>query len=603
MLRYAFLILAMLSFLVSNPIDISTKDEISLLSKSHIYIANSNEDIKSVVKKLKPLNKEHINAGITNKVVWIKFTLKNSTNKPVTKALVLSSPLLESITLYSSDLKKIEQKGMFYTPKEHSTIPYYFLITIPPKSQKSFYLKVGSIFTALDFSLHLKDPKLFLMQDRNKQAINLILIGFVLALMVYTILISIYLKDKSYFFYGLYLFALLYQQVTYLGITQIYMPSSFLPIEAKITIPKIIFLIVTSALFAMSFLDIRKFPKIDFLYKAIILISILEAIFLNPKNPISLYIVIFTGAIFITFNLIAGFIVYFSGKKEARLFIVGFSIVFISYILIIIDALGLASVMIHFPNILIWATAFEALILSLAFADRYIILQKEKELIDKKLIKEHQEREKIIKTQVTHKTLALNRAVKEKELLLKEVHHRVKNNLQIILSMIRLQSDSSKGCAKDILEKLESRINAIAKTYTNLLAKDNFKTVDMKSYIDDLIKDIVDILGNPKGVTIKTNASLELPFKKSVYIGLIINELVTNSFKHAFKDKKGVIKIDLYKKDGKNILEVFDNGKGFNSDIQKSSLGLKLIYIIVKNQLNGTITIDSNNKTHCIIRF
>jgi len=101
-----------------------------------------------------------------------------------------------------------------------------------------------------------------------------------------------------------------------------------------------------------------------------------------------------------------------------------------------------------------------------------------------------------------------------------------------------------------------------------------------------------------------TEIDLNLQLKEAVYIGIIINELVTNSFKYAFeKDKKGEIIIKLYSQNGKNILEVIDNGKGFDKNIKTKSLGLKLINILAKSQLNGKIIFDTNNKTHCKIIF
>ncbi len=594
-------ILFFINYLVANYIDVN-KDQ-SLLEHSYIYIGEKNISKKELSKKLKPSQIKHINIGVNHKYIWIKLYFTNKTKDNIKKLLVFSSPLLENITLFDSNLQIIEQNGMLHQQKSHKTIPYLFELNFKPQSKTSYYLRVSSKYTPIDFSIFLKNRDNFFRQDRYQQFTDILLIGIILAMMLYTLLVSLYLKDKSYLYYSLYLFALIYQQMTYLGITQIYFPSDFISIEAKLTINKILFLILTSALFAMNFLKTNRLPKINFFYKTIIAILILEFIILDPLKEYSLNIVILTGAIFIILNLISGIYAYYNGVKEARLFILGFGIVFFSYIMIIVDALGLVSVMIYFPNILIETTAIEALVLSLAFADRYLILQKEKENSDKLILEELKYREELITQEVIKKTKELNNSLAEKELLLQEVHHRVKNNLQIILSIIRLQTDTTKSKAlKEKLHIVENRINAIAKTYSILLSKDNFSTIDMKEYIDELIADLVFIM-DKQNIQINKEINMKLPIKESIYIGLIINELVTNSFKYAFDKNRGIIDIKLYTKNNLRFLEIRDNGKGYKIDKHYSSLGLNLVKTIVKNQLKGEITIDSSFNTVSIIKF
>jgi len=599
---YIFLIFLKV-FVYAEVIDPSLYHTNSLLPKSYIYIGKEKLNQDELKNVFKPFSKEHLNIGVSHKYVWIKLDFYNSSKKDIKKILVFSSPLLEDISLFSQDLTLLKKNGMLYQNDKHSTIAYIFELDFKPYSKSSYYLRVSSKYTPIDFSLYLKDKESFFKKDRDRQFVDILLLGCILAMMLYSLLLSGYLRDKSFFYYGLYLFALIYQQMTYLGITQIYFPSEFIKVEATYTIPKVLFLILTSALFAMHFLEYKKIKKIEVFYKSVIVVLGLEFLFLDPLKEYSLNIVILTGAIFILLNLLCGIYAYKKGVKQARLFILGFGIVFLSYIMIIIDALGLASVMVYFQNILIWATTIEALVLSLAFADRYLILENEKKEIDKKMLEELKYRKKLVLEEVEIKTRQLNGALKEKELLLQEVHHRVKNNLQIILSMIRLQSDLTPFReVKDSFHILENRINAIAKTYSVLLSKDSFDTIDMKEYIDELINDLVEVMGKDK-INFKKHIQMKLPIKKAVYIGLILNELITNSFKYAFKDDKGEIEIKLYKSDDENILEISDSGVGFDMDKKDNSLGLRLVKMIVKNQLKGSITMDTSKQTKTIIRF
>jgi len=493
---------------------------------------------------------------------------------------------------------------MLHTTNEHHTIPYFFTIQIEAKSSKSYYMQIRSIYAPINFLLTVEDKKSFFQRDKIRQATDIILVGIVLSLMLYAFFLSFYIRDKSYFYYALYLSALLYQQVSYLGLTQIYTPQLFISLDMSIILIKIVLLISSSALFAIHFLNTQKHPVIDKIYKTIIMVSLLELIILKAEDTYSLTIVIITGAIFITFNMVAGILTYLSGHKEARLFILGFSIVFITYLIMISDSLGLTSIMPYFHNALIWSTALEAFILSLAFADRYMILQKEKEKIAKDLLQESQKSHERIANEVLKKTKELNKALETKELLLREVHHRVKNNLQIILSIIRLQNDEIEDAStSEKLTNLEHRINAIAKTYTMLLITDDLGNIDMDKYINSLLEDISETYDSEKhNITIHTDITAVVPLKESVYLGLIINELVVNAYKYAFDDNKGTISITLKKIDEQYLLVIEDNGKGFI--IQKTnSLGLKLIHTLIYHQLEGTMAIDTYTHTQYMIRF
>jgi len=599
---YIFLIFLKV-FVYAEVIDPSLVKTDSLLPKSYIYIGKKKLNHDELQSVFKPYLKEYLNVGVSHKYIWIRLDFHNSSKKDIKKILVFSSPLLEDISLFSQKLTLLKKNGVMFQSDKHSTIAYIFELDFKPDSKSVYYIRVFSKYTPIDFALYLKDKESFFKKDRDRQFVDILLLGCILAMMLYSLLLSVYLKDKSFFYYGLYLFALIYQQMTYLGITQIYFSSELVKSEAVYTIPKILFLILTSALFAMHFLEYKKLKKIEIFYKSIILVLFLEFLFLDPVREYSLNIVILTGAVFILLNLLCGIYAYKKGIKQARLFIVGFGIVFLSYIMIIIDALGLASVMVYFQNILIWATAIEALVLSLAFADRYLILENEKKEIDKKMLEELKYRRKLVLEEVEMKTSQLNGALKEKELLLQEVHHRVKNNLQIILSMLRLQSDLTPSSdLKDGFLILENRINAIAKTYSVLLSKDSFDTIDMQEYIDELIDDLVEVMGKDK-ICFKKQIQMRLPIKKAVYIGLILNELITNSFKYAFKDDVGEIEIKLYTSDGENILEITDSGLGFDMDKKENSLGLKLVKMIVENQLKGSITMETSKHTKTVIRF
>jgi len=483
--------------------------------------------------------------------------------------------------------------------RDRVTLCPSFNIELKAHQSKEYYLKIKSYWTPVDFKVVVDDKKRFQKEDLQQQLVKAMLLAMIIILMIYSFILSIYAKDKSYLYYSLYLLTLVYQQGSYLGLNQLYLPLEFVNnIEIRMGNTKIALMIISSSFFSIYFLKTRELPLLDKIYKGFILIALLEITILNIPSLYNLQITILTSALLIVFNLIASILSYKHGNQQARLFILGFGIVFVSYTILISNALGLISIVQHFPNTLIWGTTIEALILSLAFVDRYKILQTQKE-------EEDRNREKIIKNEVILKTAQLNKALKIKSLLLKEVHHRVKNNLQIILSMIRLQSDKIKDRnVKEKFTNIENRINAIAKTYNMLIVEENLEDIDMEEYIEALLLDIESSMFHKgSNIHLKTEINASLPLRKAVYIGIIINELVTNSYKYAFENQEGIVSITLYKEQQTYHLIVSDNGKGFIYNEENESLGLKLIQTLILEQLKGTLKMETKGSTDYKIEF
>ena len=577
-------------------VDISSNSsEISILEHSDTYFNKSMKSLNEIEHNglFKPYSKKIINNAQSKNIVWVKFKIKNSSNKSISKTLVMHSPAFESIALFDSVDSKPKLSGFAYNI-EHSTIFYSYDIELKAHESKVLYLRLFSNYKSFLFRLTAQDYKYFRSEDIQMQAPRLMLLGLLVGLMIYSLLVSFYARDKSYFYYAMYLLFLLWHQISFLGLIEVYLPKWFVLADMRLVIPKLGFILIFSVLFAISFLKIK--PK-SFIFNVYMLfLAIAFAVIFLIKSLASVLII---GIFFVIFNFISGVIAYKNGLKQARLFILGFGVVSLAYIIVVLDSLGLTSFLTVVPNVLMWATALEVLLLNLAFVDRYQILQQEKE----QLI---QTKKDSIKREVILKTTQLNSALKEKELLLKEVHHRVKNNLQIILSIIKLQSIKIKDkSTKEMFINLENRINAISKTYNMLIVDNNIESVDMDKYTKALLQDIKGSMYsyNVGKINLVQEIDLTLPLKQAVYVGIIINELVTNAYKYAFDENGGVITIKLYKEDEKNVLILHDNGKGFDFSKKQDSLGLKLINILINEQLGGSISVISEPSVQYIITF
>jgi two-component sensor histidine kinase len=199
----------------------------------------------------------------------------------------------------------------------------------------------------------------------------------------------------------------------------------------------------------------------------------------------------------------------------------------------------------------------------------------------------------------------LNASLKEKEVLLKEIHHRVKNNMQVISSLLNLQSGRIKN--QEILEMFkesQDRIRSMSLIHERLYQSADLAKIDFSHYIQNLAKHLFQSYRiDPEAVVLKTNVKdVSLDINKAIPCGLIINELVSNSLKYAFPQvtgtdekiaKKGAIDIQLMTDDGKVTLLVKDNGVGLPIDLDietADSFGLQLVTTLVA-QLNGKIDI------------
>ncbi|NQT25857.1 PAS domain S-box protein [candidate division KSB1 bacterium] len=189
-------------------------------------------------------------------------------------------------------------------------------------------------------------------------------------------------------------------------------------------------------------------------------------------------------------------------------------------------------------------------------------------------------------TERKHAEDQLQKDLKEKEILLKEVHHRVKNNLQIISSLLNLQAHriSDPNILK-ILEQSNRRVRSMALVHEKLYQSENFATIDLKVYIEALVMELFQTYGHGNRIRMEFKIRpISLSLDQAVPCGLIINELVSNALKYAFpKNRKGMVQISLHTKKGVHEIAIRDDGIGMAKDIHTKeidTLGLKLVRIL-----------------------
>jgi PAS domain S-box-containing protein len=202
----------------------------------------------------------------------------------------------------------------------------------------------------------------------------------------------------------------------------------------------------------------------------------------------------------------------------------------------------------------------------------------------------------------------LKKSLAEKEVLLQEIHHRVKNNLAIISSLLELQKENISEDMKELLSSSQARIKSIAKVHEKLYKSTTLSDIPLDTYIEELAEEIKKAYtSKEKEIELSLDvSSINVDIDDAIPIGLILNELINNAFKHAFKDlDKGIIKISLQGTADSMELIVANNGNKLAEDFnpeESDSLGMTLIKVLIK-KINGSLEINSSKWTSFNITF
>lgn len=202
-------------------------------------------------------------------------------------------------------------------------------------------------------------------------------------------------------------------------------------------------------------------------------------------------------------------------------------------------------------------------------------------------------------------------ALAEKETLLRELYHRTKNNMQIISSMITLQNAYTNDKDTEvILKELQSKIQTMAMVHQKLYQSHNLTKIDLGDYITDLVDLLMESFSvSPDAVAPRLEMeSVPVLIDTAIPLGLVLNELVSNSFKHAFKDgRRGELRVDLSRSEAGDIELVYaDNGPGVPDGFdfrRQPTLGLETVIMITEHQLGGAVEFDGRHGLSCRIRF
>jgi len=577
-----FKILLLIYTLLSSLNAIEIKENINsqnILIQSEIYVDSAHTyDFNSIVQNNQELfkknSKDFLHLGYTDETLWIKFKLHNDTNQTIHKILEISNQMLDVITLYKQDnhgYKKIEN-GVSVEVEFKNMLHYFFTITLQSGESKEYYLELSSTSCALYLELNLLSQEEFYKKEVKHQLILALFFGALATLILYNLSIFLFTKERAYLYYTLYLLFTMINHISYTSFSRYAYSLEFQNTDVYLALFYISFMLIFATLFTKSYLNTKRYKKLDRGLKFFLLGFVLVMLVSSPSFYALDFIVLF-GLMALLYILFTSFYLLYKGEANAKYMVVGWSIATIGWVSIGFYDAGYYSLIYTYPYFFETAIFTEAILFSIALSAKL------------------------------NKTKELEIAVQRNALLTQELHHRVKNNMQFIISIYRLKlSKYINNDMSDSLKEVEGTIQAMSSIHEMLYAAKDEMQIDTKEYITALIENLQGSYAALE-VKVKLQIDAELGMQDSIYLGIILNELVTNSFKYAFDEKSGTIEVSLIKVKKRYRAIFKDNGKGFNITSQSEGFGLELVKSLVEDELKGKISVDAKNGVKIVMEW
>ena len=556
---------------------------------------------------------EVLRLGESDSYFWLKFKVKNYTDASL--QLSIDQALINFLKLY----KKVENNKFISTElgehlpfdqRNYKHPVYIFDLNLKKGDAATFYLQIKSDESnTLPIAISSKQELQSYLT--NKDLFIGCFLGLILVMFLYNLMLYIKIKDTSYVYYILYLITIGLTQLSVQGYTYKYLWPNYPIIAQNITIYLACFTAVFALFFVQSFLK-TKTTNLRF-HNAINVLSIsfiIPILFLSFGNFYWAFnsMSILAALITLLILFVAYYYVY-KGYTPALNFALGWTFLLLFTVCFVLRDIGVLPHNFLTFNGVIIGSSLEAIFLSFALADRINSYRDDllKTTIEKEEILKRQNAKLEDSVQKRTQEIQLNLTKieiqnNEKEILLKEIHHRVKNNLQIITSLLSLQNQTIEELRlKQIFTSSQMRIKSMAIIHEILYQSDNFSIINYQKYLNNLIDSLLKSYAGPEqkiSSSVKAEG-IQFNLETAIPLGLMMNEVITNSIKHGFNGRKsGHITIEITQINLKTYgMSIADDGNGFKiqeTKKKKQTLGTKLITKLMR-QLNGTVKLETSS--------
>lgn len=589
----------MANIIFASTLKLDDKKDIVNFELGYFHDRTGKLDIKDVkkIRNLKKINNS-FSFGYEKGNIWLKFSAINTLSKEISKVIYFSEIFYNVFDFYvlnaSGKLINIKRFGLLERGKTKD-IPIAFRVSFKPYEKKIIFAKLNSVYSIVG-SLKILNPETFMVERNHQNYFYFVYFGVFLTVFIYNFFLYLYLKDANYLIYVTYIntffiLVLLYSGFIFYFIDPIYYN------KIQVAYPATFFIL---AIFTKRVLKVKRhLPLYDRIVDVINICLIISMVwvFLDIDTGFFVSNLIATTQLFVLF--IIGIISVKYNTITAKLYMmaIGFFIIGMLVFNVVILMFGFMPYNIITRNIPLVGSMLEMIFLSLVLASKIYNLKNDMIKANEKLLNIKTNQNRLLALKVESQT-------KDIKLLLSELNHRVKNNFQSILSFLHIQkrsfNDQNVTRAFDVASK---RVMAISYIH-ELLHNEPKKSFSFKMYIENFIELLFrDKKEIKKDIKI---SSIEVSTDDIMTLGMILNELITNSYKHAFLDtEKPFIIIKFYQEEDYNVLYYKDNGCGISeNDIQKKERsGYKIIKAFAYKLKDSSIELKNSDGLTCVIRF
>lgn len=583
----------------ANAVKIDDKKDNTNFTLGYFQDRTGKLDIKDVkkIKNFKIINNS-FSMGYKKGNIWLRFSLWNTLPKKITKVLYFSEIFYNIFDFYilnpSGKLINIKRFGLLERGKGKD-ISISFRVSFKPHEKKIIFVKLNSVYSIVG-SLKILNLESFMTEKNHQNYFYFIYFGVFLTVFIYNFFLYIYLKDVNYLIYVIYINTFFILVLQYSGFI-FYIIDPLYYNKIQVAYPATFFIL---AIFTKRVLKVKRhLPFYDKIVDVINIFLIIAMIwvFLDIDTGFFAANLVATTQLFLLFVIGIISVKYDNITAKLYMMAIGFFIIGMLVFNIVILMFGFIPYNIITRNIPLVGSMLEMIFLSLVLASKIYTLKNDMIRTNRKLLNIKTNQNRLL-------TLKVESQTKDIKLLLSELNHRVKNNFQSILSFLHIQQRSFDD--QNVIRAFDVASNRVlAVSYIHeLLHNKPKKAFSFKTYIENFIELLFrDKKEIKKDISI---SNIKVSADDIMMLGMILNELITNSFKHAFLDTENpFIIIKFYEEEGYNVLYYKDNGCGISKDdIQrKERSGYKIIKAFAYKLKESSIELENSDGFTCIIRF
>ena len=611
MLKYIISYMLLSVFLWAETTSVVLKDDLNIYDKfemgySKDLIDSSNIEKIALQEQLFKTTSNKFAFGYNKDTLWIKIKLENISQKE-DFIISINEHFYEKANLYYFDKswKKIEN-GVFIPLDKRGiqTSTLSFDLKILPNTSQTIFLELKGKYSYFgNISIYQKEH-FFKYQLFSIESFFIFLSGIIIIIIFFNLFLFIKLKENIYFYYMGYTFFALIYLINISGLLA-YLDLQYYIYHLQLSAS---FAMGFLGLFSLEYLNIKKNLKYAYYFIMLILFLLLIfgcllILFYTPWNKFLNHTITILNVTLI----ITALIIYIKGQHYVKYYLFGILLFFFTVVTFTMMLSGAIQYTFMSRYGYVFSMGIEVILFSLMLANRYNEIKNEQIKTQNQFIDLQNNQNKLLEEEVLKQTESLQNAnkklsnlVQERELLIKEVFHRVKNNFHIINAFLWFETQKEKN--KNRFSELVNRIRSMSLIHEYLCNSEDLVNIDVQDYLDELIKTIVQTYNNTNIILNTKVDSIHIDLDQIMSLGIILNEIISNSIKHHPKTSPIILDILCLKKEHQIILKIKDNGKGFDLE-QQSGFGLALIKDFSKKLPEGEYFFYKNEGTIFELKF